>query len=201
MNKPNFNKVSYKEWIGISAAPVFWIASLICFIFGLAFKQGTGILVPGTNVDILIFFSIGLGLANTAIQIVGNDSSKEELGIPLWLMWIASYFLGIGSNVNFLNGVIQLENQLLQFMVCWGLGVMVEVAPERLLVRFLRAAGVMGTSEVTQTFPVQRPSVIDSLPKRQNFQSHRDGVSALKSSRNQQSSITRDKQTPPQWRD
>ena len=201
MNKTNFNKVSYKEWIGISAAPVFWIASLICFIFGLAFKRGTGILVPGTNVDILIFFSIGLGLANTAIQIVGNDSSKEELGIPLWLMWIASYFLGIGSNVNFLNGVIQLENQLLQFMVCWGLGVMVEVAPERLLVRFLRAAGVMGTSEVTQTFPVQRSSVMDSLPKRQNFQSHKGGVSAFQSSRSQQSSITRDKQTPSQWKD
>lgn len=143
MKNVNWNGATYKDWVGLSAAPVFWIASLVCFALGLSFKEGTGVLVPGTAVDMIVFFSIGLGFANTAIQIVGNDTDREELGMPLVLMWGASYMLGIGSNVNFLYGVIGLNNAILQFLVCWGLGVMIEVAPERLLVKFLRSIGVL----------------------------------------------------------
>lgn len=138
-----WERATYKDWIGVSAAPVFWLASLICFVMGLAFKTGTGILLPGTDIDIIIFFSLGLGFANTAIQIVGNDTEREDLGMPLLLMWGASYILGIGSNVNFLYSIIGLTSPFLQFMVCSGLGVMIEVAPERLLVRFLRAVGIL----------------------------------------------------------
>lgn len=144
MNRINFSRVEYKDWIGLLASPIFWISSLICFVMGLAFKQGTGILIPGTSLDLILIFSIALGFANTAIQIVGNDTDREDLGMPLFLMWGASYMLGIGSNVNFLYSAIGLNNAFLQFLVCWGLGIMIEVAPERLLVRFLRQAGVLG---------------------------------------------------------
>lgn len=155
MKRINLDNASYKEWIGLPAAFVFWIASLICFIFGLAFKTGTGIFIPGTNLDITTLFSLGLGFANTAVQIVGNDTDKEDLGIALWLMWLGSYFLGIGSNVNYLYSVIGLNNIVLQFMVCWGLGIMIEVAPERLLVKFLRSIGILGDTKkkVTTSHP------------------------------------------------
>lgn len=147
MNKVNWTGANYKDWVGVSAAPVFWVASLVCFVLGLSFKSGTGILIPGTNLDLIILFSIGLGFANTAIQIVGNDTDKDDLGMALWLMWGASYMLGIGSNVNFLYTVIGLNNLLLQFLVCWGLGIMIEVAPERLLVKFLRSVGILKTNK------------------------------------------------------
>ena len=142
MKRVNWNNATYKDWIGLSAAPVFWLASLICFVLGLAFKNETGILLPGSSIDITVLFSIALGFANTAIQIVGNDTDKEDLGLALFLMWGASYMLGIGSNVNFLYSVIGLNSPVLQFLVCWGLGVMIEVAPERLLVKFLHSGGI-----------------------------------------------------------
>ena len=155
MNRIGWEKANYKDWVGVSAAPVFWVASLVCFVLGLSFKSGTGILIPGTNLDLIILFSIGLGFANTAIQIVGNDTDKDDLGLALWMMWIASYMLGIGSNVNFLYSVIGLNNLLLQFLVCWGLGVMIEVAPERLLVKFLRSVGILKS---TQSAPKVAPA-------------------------------------------
>lgn len=150
---------SYKEWIGLLAAPVFWVASLVCFVLGLAFKQDTGIFISGISVDLTLLFSIGLGFANTAIQIVGNDTDKEDMGISLWLMWIASYMLGIGSNVNFLNQRVGLDSPILQGLVCWGLGVMIEVAPERLLVKFLRAIGILGDGSKTQQPQITRTHV------------------------------------------
>lgn len=154
----NWAGATYKEWIGLSAAPIFWVASLVCFVLGLEFRQDTGIFIYGVAVDLTILFSIGLGFANTAIQIVGNDTDREDMGMSLWLMWIASYMLGIGSNVNFLNQRIGLDNVVLQGLVCWGLGVMIEVAPERLLVKFLRAIGVMGTIK-HKPAPVQTSSI------------------------------------------
>lgn len=154
----NWTGATYKEWIGLSAAPIFWVASLVCFVLGLEFRQDTGIFIYGVAVDLTILFSIGLGFANTAIQIVGNDTDREDMGMSLWLMWIASYMLGIGSNVNFLNQRIGLDNVVLQGLVCWGLGVMIEVAPERLLVKFLRAIGVMGAIK-HKPVQVQTPSI------------------------------------------
>jgi len=164
----NLDGASYKEWISLPAAFVFWVASLICFVFGLAFKTDGGIYLPGISVNLELLFSLGLGFANTAIQIVGNDTDREDLGIALWLMWIASYMLGIGSNVNFLYQKIGLDSAILQFMVCWGLGVMIEVAPERLLVKFLRAIGIMGTPKQPTPKPAQ------SMPQPQTTQSREE---------------------------
>jgi hypothetical protein len=164
MKNVNWNSAGYKDWVGLSAAPVFWIASLVCFVLGLSFRSGTGYLIPGTQLDWIILFSVGLGFANTAIQIVGNDTDREELGMALVLMWGASYMLGIGSNINFLYGVIGLSNGILQFLVCWGLGIMIEVAPERLLVKFLRSVGVLKPTSVVTSQPRQVPP--SNLPRR-----------------------------------
>ena len=163
MKNVNWYDANYKDWVGVSAAPVFWVASLVCFVFGLSFKQGTGIVIPGTTMDLAILFSIGLGLANTAIQIVGNDTEKEDLGMALFLMWGASYALGIGSNVNFLYSIIGLTHPFLQFMVCWGLGIMIEVAPERLLVRWLRGVGILKSSN-----SAQKPQQSNTVSNQQN---------------------------------
>jgi len=175
MNRVNWNGANYKDWVGLSAAPVFWVASLTCFVLGLAFKDGTGILIPGTSLDVIVFFSIGLGFANTAIQIVGNDTDKEDMGMALYLMWGASYLLGIGSNVNFLYGVIGLTSGVLQFMVCWGLGIMIEVAPERLLVKFLRAVGILKSNkEVRREENLSRQNLTQGNRQQNNGQTMGD---------------------------
>lgn len=173
MSKVNLDGATYKDWIGLSAAPVFWVASIICFVLGLAFKQDTGVFIVGIPFNLTMVFSIGLGLANTAIQIVGNDTDREDMGMSLWLMWIASYMLGIGSNVNFLYSKIGLSSPILQFLVCWGLGVMIEVAPERLLVKFLRAIGVMkgDTKDKVGTQPEQIQSANSKSTNQQYNQS------------------------------
>lgn len=166
MNKKvNWAGASYKEWIGLMAAPIFWVASLVCFVLGLAFRQDGSIFLYGINLDLTMIFSVGLGFSNTAIQIVGNDTDKEEMGMALWLMWIASYMLGIGSNVNFLNQRIGLDTAILQYLVIWGLGVMIEVAPERLLVKFLRAIRVLDTKSKSQPSQSITPSP-QSAPRR-----------------------------------
>jgi len=144
--------VSYKEWLGIPAAFIFWIASIFCFVLGLAFKSSTGFVIPGVG-DVALLFSFGLGIANTIVQIIGNDYSKEELGMVLFLGWIGSYMLGIGSNVNYLYSIIDISNIFLKFMVCFGLGTMIEVVPERLVVRFLRKARLMSSKPTPQPTP------------------------------------------------
>lgn len=194
MKRLNFSNASYKDWIGLSAAPIFWLASLICFVLGLSFKTGTGIYFPGTSYDITILFSLALGFANTAIQIVGNDTDKEDLGIALLLMWGASYMLGIGSNVNFLNSIIGLSNGFLQFLVCWGLGIMIEVAPERLLVRWLRSVGILGTG----TIQTQQPQKQHQQPSREqrHEQMRRDSQSRNPSMQNTGKQLARRQDTP-----
>lgn len=195
-SRVNFGNASYKDWIGLSAAPVFWLASLVCFALGLAFKTSSGIFIPGTTLDVTFLFSIGLGFANTAIQIVGNDTEKEDLGIALLLMWGASYMLGIGSNVNFLYSIIGLSNGLLQFLVCWGLGIMIEVAPERLLVRWLRAVGILGTG-TAQTQQPQRQSQHQQLPREQRHeQMRRDSQSRSPSIQNTGQQSARNRMSP-----
>lgn len=195
-SRVNFGNASYKDWIGLSAAPVFWLASLVCFALGLAFKTSSGIFIPGTTLDVTFLFSIGLGFANTAIQIVGNDTEKEDLGIALLLMWGASYMLGIGSNVNFLYSIIGLSNGLLQFLVCWGLGIMIEVAPERLLVRWLRAVGILGTGTI-QTHQPQRQSQNQQLPREQRHeQMRRDSQSRSPSIQNTGQQSVRNRMSP-----
>lgn len=196
MNRINWGGATYKEWIGLSAAPVFWLASLVCFALGLAFKVGSGIYIPGTMVDVTFLFSIGLGFANTSIQIVGNDTEKEDLGIALLLMWGASYMLGVGSNVNFLYSIIGLSNGLLQFLVCWGLGIMIEVAPERLLVRFLRSVNILRDNKQTHQPTQKQQATPQSQPTREQRHEQMRGRSRSPSTQNTGQQSVRDSMSP-----
>jgi hypothetical protein len=126
----------YKHTLGLFSAIIFWSISLFCFVFGLAFTSSFGFSFMG--IDFMFYFTILLGLANTAVQIIGNDQTKEELGLVLFFAWIASYMFGIGSNVNFLYQKIMIDVPFLKFLVCGGLGAMIEIIPERLFVRYVR---------------------------------------------------------------
>jgi hypothetical protein len=122
------NKTRYK--IAIVPAVIFWFASIVFFITGLSFGDKSGV---------MFWIALLLGLSNTVIQIIGNDSNAEDIGMVLFIGWIASYALGIGSNVNSLMMTIQIDNRILEWTVCLSLGAMVEVLPERLFVLFWRS--------------------------------------------------------------
>lgn len=146
--------IKNKDKLGLVPALVFWIVSILCFVFGLAFENPTGISIGGMDLSLVIAFS--LGLANTIIQIVGNDSSKDDMGTVMWLGWIASYMFGIGSNVNFLYTTINLSVPVLKILVCVGLGAMIEIMPERLFVTFLKSLTFTTTKLNRQENPQQR---------------------------------------------
>lgn len=127
-----------KPRLALLPALIFWVVSILCFVFGLSFENPTGYSVEGVDVAILIAFA--LGLANTMVQIVGNDQ-KDKMEPMMKVGWYASYLFGIGSNVNFLYSVLNLSNVWVEFAVCVGLGTMIEVLPEKLLVQFLDSLG------------------------------------------------------------
>lgn len=165
----NFHKASYKEWLGLVAAVIFWVVSMIFFVYGLSIENRTGIIIG--KWDLVFFLAFSLSVANTIVQVIGNDQTKEELGFVLWGGWIASYMLGIGSNINFLYELIAVSIPIVKFLICVGLGVMVEVIPERLFVRFLRACDAIPAvkpSYAPASKPAVSPSVASKLPKSMN---------------------------------
>jgi hypothetical protein len=137
-----------KRKIALAPAIIFWLVSMICFVFGLSFKNPLGIRVG--SVDISIVVAIALSLANTFVQIVGNDQKREDMDTLFYLGWMSSYMLGIGSNVNTLLGILGFGNIYIEWAVCLGLGTMIEVLPEKLLVQFLQSIGVKKSTQTHQ---------------------------------------------------
>lgn len=82
--------------------------------------------------------AISLTISNTIIQIIGNEQETEGMGVALWFGWIASYVLGIGTNIVGLLSILAIENTNLEWGIAFGLGTIIEVLPERLLVLFLK---------------------------------------------------------------
>lgn len=136
-----------KSVFGLLSAVIFWAVSLLCFVYGLAFENPTGYKVLGIEISILIAF--GLGIANTFVQIVGNDQNPSKMGMVLFLGWVASYMFGIGSNVNTLYQVLGISNSFVKFLVCGGLGTMIEVLPEWLIVNYLKSVTVGASVSVS----------------------------------------------------
>lgn len=126
-------KFRYK--IAFIPATIFWAASMVFFILGLAF----GTIGQATTHSIMFWVSVGLAISNTIIQIMGNDAEPGELGLVLFWGWIASYGLGIGSNVNSLIQILNIQNRYLEWLIAISLGTMIEVMPERLWVLFWRS--------------------------------------------------------------
>jgi hypothetical protein len=82
--------------------------------------------------------TVALWVSFTIIQFVGNDLENHDDWI-FTLLWIFSYMVGIGASSWALYGWINIGNEYLHWIVAIGLGGSAEVAPERLIVMFLRS--------------------------------------------------------------
>jgi hypothetical protein len=130
--------VAYKFWKDNKAfgslfpALFFWLASVIFFLIGMTTDNQMNL----WGINWAMPISIGLALSNTVIQIIGNDA--DDLDPVTYMIWIASYALGIGTNVVGLMKMLSFSNIYLEWIICVSLGVIIEVSPEKLLVRFLK---------------------------------------------------------------
>jgi hypothetical protein len=107
---------------------------MIFFIVGLQFKNP--VIIAGKDVSMAI--AVSLSISNTIIQIIGNDQEQDSMGFAMWLGWIGSYALGIGTNTVGLVSILGIENVYIEWTIALGLGTVIEVMPERLLVEFLK---------------------------------------------------------------
>ena len=81
--------------LSLIPAIIFWLVSMLCFIFGLSFKNPIGYKIADTDISVII--AIALSLANTFVQIIGNDQDQDKMDWLFKLGWYGSYILGIGS--------------------------------------------------------------------------------------------------------
>lgn len=143
MNNPNRKRVSAVRWwaknkmkLSLAPAVIFWLASMLFFITGLQFKGNLNFAGIGLQMPI----AIGLSLGITIIQIIGNEiEGTTDMNLPLKLGWFASYALGIGTNIQGLMTILELGNSILEWTVAISLGVMIEILPEYLFVKFLHS--------------------------------------------------------------
>lgn len=123
------SKTRYR--MAIIPALIMWAVSMIFFVIGLSVGDTSGWIG---------YIAAALAVANTIIQIIGNDGDTDSLGPILTIVWIMSYALGIGSNVTALAYVIiNIQNPWLEWLVCISLGTIIEIAPEKLFVLFWRS--------------------------------------------------------------
>lgn len=137
---------TYKMYAAPLVALVLWGISVICFVFGLSFKNP--LIVMGK--DISIQFSFALAMCMTVIQVVGNGRENKDDGIFKWIWW-ASYVLGISSNTNTLLGILGLGNPLLEWGVALPLGAIIEIAPEKLIVMWIESLPVKSQPQKPNT--------------------------------------------------
>lgn len=165
------NKIKFS----LLPAVVFWLASMIFFVAGMKFANPIVVL----GLDFSLFLAVSLALANTFIQVIGNEQSADELGLPLYLGWLASYVLGIGTNVYGLLSVLSMNNVYLEWIVALSLGTMIEVLPEKFLVQFLKGfrPSIKTQTGFHQTAPPKyvppaiknsSPAWLDKLPQQKN---------------------------------
>jgi hypothetical protein len=118
------------------ASLILWAVSVLCFVFGLSFKNPIGYSLGGWDVSIIVAFA--LSLAITIIQLIGNGKNPKDMDTVFLMGWVASYALGIASNVNALLHILDMGNVGLEWVVSMSLGTMIEVMPEKLLIVWLR---------------------------------------------------------------
>lgn len=159
MNWWNKNKLK----LSLAPALIFWVVSMLCFVFGLSFKNPIGYSLLGW--DVSMWVAVGLSIGNTVIQIIGNDQEREKMGSVMYVGWMASYILGIGSNVNTLLGILNIDNVYLEWTIALSLGSMIEVMPERLLVTFLKSLTDRSSKFKNQNNPghINSPSMREFL--------------------------------------
>lgn len=154
---------SNKPLMALFPAIVFWFSSMMFFMVGLRFDNS--LLILGWNASTTV--AILLTLANTFIQIIGNEMEPEGMGTALWIGWIASYALGIGTNIVGLRMVLAIDNVNLEWLIACGLGTLIEVMPERLLVLFLKTWSGLEKKPKSSPKPFYRPGspVMKNIPQ------------------------------------
>lgn len=154
-----------KLQLSLLPALLFWAVSMACFVFGLNFNtEFLG--VNGANLG--MFIAGALAVANTFVQVVGNDQDPEKMDFFFRIGWWGSYLLGIGSNVNTLSHVLVMDNVYLGFVVALGLGSMIEVLPEKLLVQFLQSVRVKPMVKV-DTVSKRLTPTMSNLPRKNPY--------------------------------
>lgn len=117
------------------AALIMWAISVLCFVFGLSFNSP----LIAFGKDIGVYLAFALSVANTIIQLIGNGQKFEKDDWVFQVIWIASYALGISSNTNTLMQTIGIDNRFLEWVIALSLGSMIEIAPEKLIILWLRS--------------------------------------------------------------
>lgn len=145
-----------KMWLAPFAALIMWTVSMFCFIFGLSFKNPTGVVIG--KLDAAMWVAIFLSVANTIIQLIGNGKKVEEMDFVFKVGWYSSYALGISSNVNFLLGILGMNNPFLEWVVSISLGAMVEIMPEKLVIMWLKSLNSKPNDQPQKYIPQHKPN-------------------------------------------
>lgn len=117
------------------ASAVLWAISVVCFVFGLKFDSP--MIAFGYNIGTIIAFA--LAMCNTIIQLIGNGMEFRRDDGVFRAIWIASYVLGISSNTNTLMQLVGMSSWWLEWAVSLSLGTIIEIAPEKLIILYLRS--------------------------------------------------------------
>jgi hypothetical protein len=124
--------MKWKPAVGVPAALFLWVASFIFFMVGMGSQP---MYVNGK--DVSVFLAAGFSIANTLIQLAGAfDKEKDWV---TYTFWLASYGLGIALSTWGLMLLWQLPNKYAELFICLCLGIMVEIAPEKLIAQFLKS--------------------------------------------------------------
>lgn len=126
----NWNKIKLQS--SLIAAIGLMTLSAISFNYGLNFVGEWGFLIT-----VVVWVSF------TVIQFIGNDLDNHEDWV-FTALWFFTYMVGIGAGTWALYGFISVPNEYLRWMIAVGLSGAAEIAPERLIVMFLRSTGVIG---------------------------------------------------------
>jgi hypothetical protein len=143
------------------AALILWVVSVLCFVFGLSFKNPIGYTIQGMDVSMMV--ALALSLANTIIQLIGNGKDPKDMDTVFMAGWYASYVLGISSNINALLQILDMGNTALEWGVAASLGTMIEVMPEKLIIIWLKNLPVAPAPVKHQ--PSVNQAFMGNLPK------------------------------------
>lgn len=120
-----------KPLVMIGASVATWVVSMVFFVVGFSF--GSQMMFGNFNVGFPV--SITIGLILTAIELAWNEEKEDVLD---WGIWLFAYGLGIASNYYGLTIVLGMSDPNVEKIIAGLLGTLIEIAPERMLIRGLR---------------------------------------------------------------
>lgn len=94
------------------------------------------------GIDFAIPVALIISMVNTIFQIAWNDKRDD---IWEWGLWVASYVVGISSNYMGLILVLNMSDPMMEKILSLSLGAMIEIGPEKLLLRGLRELKASGS--------------------------------------------------------